>query len=116
MHTAAVINEAEEADNHGVTFGKPKIDIDKVRENKDGIVGKLTGGLKALSKQRKVTIVHGYGNFTSANQIEVEAADGTKTMVSFDNCIIAAGSRVTKLPFIPWDDPRVMDSTDIRTC
>ena len=111
LHTAAVINEAEEAGNHGVTFGKPKIDIDKVRENKDGIVGKLTGGLKALSKQRKVTIVHGYGKFTSANEIEVEAADGTKTKVSFDNCIIAAGSRVTKLPFIPWDDPRVMDST-----
>jgi dihydrolipoamide dehydrogenase len=111
LHTAAVINEAEEAGKHGVSFGKPKIDIDKVRENKDGIVAKLTGGLKALSKQRKVTIVHGYGKFTSANSINVVAEDGTSTSIGFDNCIIAAGSRVTKLPFIPWDDPRVMDST-----
>jgi len=112
LHTAAVINEAEEADHLGVSFAKPEIDIDKVRANKAGIVKKLTGGLKALAKQRKVKIVHGYGKFTSANSILVEADDGNKTTVSFDNCIIAAGSRVTKLPFIPWDDPRVMDSTD----
>lgn len=112
LHTAQVINEAEEADHLGVTFGKPKIKLDDVRDYKSGIVKKLTGGLKALAKQRKVTIVHGYGKFTSANTIEVEADDGTKTIVGFDNCIIAAGSRVTKLPFIPWDDPRVMDSTD----
>ncbi len=111
LHTAQIINEAEEAGNHGVSFGKPKIEIDKVRENKDDIVGKLTGGLKGLAKQRKVTIVQGYGKFTSDKAIEVEAEDGTKTEVTFDNCIIAAGSRVTKLPFIPWDDPRVMDST-----
>ncbi|HIP80802.1 MAG TPA: dihydrolipoyl dehydrogenase [Leucothrix mucor] len=112
LHTAQVINEAAEADHLGVTFNKPKIEIDKVRDYKSGIVKKLTGGLKALAKQRKVTIVHGYGKFTSANTIEVEADDGTKTTIGFDNCIIAAGSRVTKLPFIPWDDPRVMDSTD----
>ena len=112
LHTAAIINEAEEADHLGVSFAKPEIDIDKVRANKANIVKKLTGGLKALAKQRKVNIVHGYGKFTSANSILVEADDGSKTTVSFDNCIIAAGSRVTKLPFIPWDDPRVMDSTD----
>lgn len=111
LHTAQIINEAEESGKHGVSFGKPEIDIDKVRQNKDGIVKKLTGGLKALSKQRKVTIVHGYGKFSSANTIDVESSDGTKTTVSFDNCIIAAGSRVTKLPFIPWEDPRVVDST-----
>jgi len=112
LHTAEIINEASEADHLGVSFGKPKIDINKVRANKEGIVKKLTGGLKALAKQRKVQIVQGYGKFTSANTIEVVAEDGTKTTVGFDNCIIAAGSRVTKLPFIPWDDPRVMDSTD----
>ena len=112
LHTAEVINEAAEADHLGVSFNKPKIDIDKVRDYKSGIVSKLTGGLKQLAKQRKVTIVHGYGKFTSANTIEVEATDGAKTSIGFDNCIIAAGSRVTKLPFIPWDDPRVMDSTD----
>jgi len=112
LHTAEVINEAAEADHLGVTFNKPKIELDKVRDYKLGIVSKLTGGLKALAKQRKVTIVHGYGKFTSANTIEVEATDGAKTTIGFGNCIIAAGSRVTKLPFIPWDDPRVMDSTD----
>jgi len=112
LHTAQVITEAAEADHLGVSFNKPKIDIDKVRDYKSGIVSKLTGGLKQLAKQRKVTIVHGYGKFTSANSIEVEAEDGTKSTIGFDNCIIAAGSRVTKLPFIPWEDPRVMDSTD----
>ncbi len=111
LHTAQIISEAEAMGHHGVSFGKPKIDIDAVRANKDNIIGKLTGGLKALSKQRKVTIVHGYGKFTSDKAIEVVAEDGTKTEITFDNCIIAAGSRVTKLPFIPWDDPRVMDST-----
>jgi len=112
LHTAQVINEAEEFADIGVAFNKPEIDLDKLRGHKDGVIGKLTGGLKQLAKQRKVEIVHGYGKFTSANTIEVEAGDGKKTVVGFDNCIIAAGSRVTKLPFIPWDDPRVMDSTD----
>ncbi len=112
LHTAEVINEAKEFAHYGVKFGEPEIDIDVVRAHKDGVVSKLTGGLKALAKQRNVTIVQGYGRFTSANTIEVEAADGGKQTVRFANCIIAAGSRVTKLPFIPWDDPRVMDSTD----
>ena len=112
LHTAEVINEAAEFADYGVSFGKPEIDIDKLRAHKDKVIGKLTGGLKQLAKQRKVQIVHGYGKFTSANTIEVVADDGTKTVVGFENCIIAAGSRVTKLPFIPWDDPRVMDSTD----
>jgi dihydrolipoamide dehydrogenase len=112
LHTAQVINEAAEFGEIGVSFNKPNVDLDKLRGHKDAVVGKLTGGLKQLAKQRKVQIVHGYGRFTSANTIEVEAADGNKTVVGFDNCIIAAGSRVTKLPFIPWDDPRVMDSTD----
>jgi len=112
LHTAQVINEAEEFEDIGVAFNKPQIDIDKLRGHKNKVVGKLTGGLKQLAKQRKVKILHGYGKFTSANTIEVESSDGSKTVVGFDNSIIAAGSRVTKLPFIPWSDPRVMDSTD----
>ncbi|VAW84897.1 Dihydrolipoamide dehydrogenase of pyruvate dehydrogenase complex [hydrothermal vent metagenome] len=112
LHTAQVINEAEEFEHIGVKFSKPEIDLDALRSYKESVVGKLTGGLKGLAKQRKVKIVHGYGKFTSANTLEVEAADGSKKNIGFQNCIIAAGSRVTKLPFIPWDDPRVMDSTD----
>ncbi|MDH5693129.1 MAG: dihydrolipoyl dehydrogenase, partial [Gammaproteobacteria bacterium] len=112
LHTAQVINEAAEFPEIGVYFKKPEIDINKLREHKNGVINKLTGGLKQLAKQRKVKIVHGYGKFTSANTIEVTPEDGKKIVVGFENCIIAAGSRVTKLPFIPWDDPRVMDSTD----
>lgn len=112
LHTAQVINEAAEFHEIGVSFNKPEIDLDKLRGHKDKVIGKLTGGLKHLAKQRKVQIVHGYGKFTSPHTIEVEAGDGSKQVVGFENCIIAAGSRVTKLPFIPWDDPRVMDSTD----
>ncbi len=112
LHTAQVLNEAAEFGDIGISFNKPEIDLDKLRAHKDRVLGKLTGGLKQLAKQRKVKIVQGYGKFTSANTIEVEAEEGSKTVVGFDSCIIAAGSRVTKLPFIPWDDPRVMDSTD----
>jgi dihydrolipoamide dehydrogenase len=111
LHTAQIINEAEEMADHGVTFGKPKIDLPKLADFKNSVIGKLTGGLAQLAKQRKVSIVNGYGRFTSANTIEVEGESGKQT-ISFDNAIIAAGSSVTKLPFIPWDDPRVMDSTD----
>ncbi len=112
LHVAEVITEAAEFSRLGVTFSDPKVDIDKVRGHKEKIVGRLTGGLRQLAKQRKVEIVTGYGKFTSPHTIEVTAADGGSKVVQFDNCIIAAGSRVTKLPFIPWDDPRVMDSTD----
>ncbi len=112
LHTAQVINEAEEFSDIGVAFNKPEIDIDKLRAYKESVIGKLTDGLKGLAKQRKVEIVHGYGKFTSSNTIEVEADDGIKTVIGFESAIIAAGSRVTKLPFIPWSDPRVMDSTD----
>ncbi len=112
LHTAQVINEAEEFADIGVVFNKPNIEIEKLRGHKNKVVSRLTGGLKQLAKQRKVEIVHGYGKFTSENTLEVIANDGTKTNIGFENCIIAAGSRVTKLPFIPWHDPRVMDSTD----
>ncbi|MGB1009864.1 MAG: dihydrolipoyl dehydrogenase [Thiolinea sp.] len=112
LHTAEIINEAKEFAKHGVKFGEPDIDLDAVRAHKDGVIGKLTGGLKALAKQRKVQVVTGYGRFTSANSLETEAGDGSKQSIAFEHCIIAAGSQVTKLPFIPWYDPRVMDSTD----
>ncbi len=111
LHTAQIVTEAQELADHGVVFGKPKIDNNKLRDFKNDVIGKLTGGLAQLAKQRKVQIVTGYGRFTSANTIEVEGKDG-KQVISFDHAIIAAGSSVTKLPFIPWDDPRVMDSTD----
>lgn len=112
LHTAQVINEAAEFSEIGVAFKRPEIDIDKLRAHKESVIGKLTSGLKGLAKQRKVEIIHGYGKFTSANTIEVEMDDDSKCLIGFENCIIAVGSRVTKLPFIPWDDPRVMDSTD----
>lgn len=111
LHCAEVINEAEEMAHAGITFGKPTIDINQMRDYKNDVIKKLTGGLAALAKQRKVERVTGYGKFIGPNAISVETTDGAKT-VTFDDCIIAAGSRVTKLPFIPWEDPRVMDSTD----
>ncbi|TCS65235.1 dihydrolipoamide dehydrogenase [Primorskyibacter sedentarius] len=110
LHVAKVITEAEEMGAHGVSFTKPKIDLDDLRSFKDGVVGQLTGGLKGLSKGRKVEVVQGYGVFTGPNMIEVTTDDGVKT-VSFDQCIIAAGSEPVNLPFIPHDDDRVIDST-----
>ena len=110
LHAAKVITEAEEMAHHGISFGKPKIDIDALRGWKDQVVGQLTGGLDGLAKARKVEVVRGTGKFTGPNMIEVAGEDGTTT-VSFDQCIIAAGSEVVKLPFIPHDDPRVIDST-----
>lgn len=110
LHVAKVIDDAHDAEAAGVSFGKPKIDVDKVRAYKDKVVGKLTGGLKALAKQRKVEIIQGYGRFTSDKTIEVEKADGSKVTVKFDNAIIAVGSKPVQLPFLP-DDPRIIDST-----
>jgi len=109
LHTAQVINEAKEASHLGVTFNEPTIDIDGVRSNKENIVGKLTGGIKALAKARKVNVVKGYGKFISNNQVAIANSD---EIIEFEQCIIAAGSRVTKIPDFPLDDPRVMDSTD----
>jgi len=109
LHAAKVITEAEEMSAHGISFGKPKIDLDALRGWKDQVVGGLTGGLDGLAKARKVEVVRGTGRFTGPNMIEV-AGEGTTT-VSFDQCIIAAGSEVVDLPFIPHDDPRVIDST-----
>jgi dihydrolipoamide dehydrogenase len=111
LHTAEIMNEAAEFAEQGVTFSKPEVDLDKLREHKNSVVNKLTGGLVGLAKQRKVKIVKGFGKFSSANSLIVTDGESSEQTISFDNCIIAAGSRVTKLPFIPWDDPRVIDST-----
>ncbi|RTZ59697.1 MAG: dihydrolipoyl dehydrogenase [Gammaproteobacteria bacterium] len=110
LHAAKVIDEAHSMADKGVVFGEPEIDIDKLRGWKDSVVAKLTGGLAAMAKQRKVEIVTGYGRFTSSNTLAVEG-DGGMTTISFDSAIIAAGSRVTQIPGFPYDDPRMIDST-----
>ena len=111
LHTAQVINEAEHMERNGVRFGKPEIDLDGVRGFKDRVVGKLTGGLAQLAKQRKVQVVHGVGEFLGSNQLKV-TRDGKETVIGFEHCIIAAGSHATQVPVFPNDDPRLMDSTD----
>ncbi len=111
LHTAKVITEAEETAHHGVSFGQPNVDLEQLRTWKaNDVVGKLTGGLAAMAKQREVTVVQGLGKFTSPNQIAVTGADGKVTKVGFENAIIAAGSQATKFPGAP-DDERIMDST-----
>jgi dihydrolipoamide dehydrogenase len=109
LHAARVIDEAESMAEHGIRFGAPQIDLAKLRAWKSGVVGKLTGGLNALARQRKVTVVHGDGRFVAPRVLEVSGEDGVQR-IGFDHCIIAAGSEPVKLPFVP-DDPRVMDST-----
>ncbi len=110
LHVAKVITDAEEAAHTGITFGKPVIDIDKLRAWKSGVVGKLTKGLSGLAKQRKVQVVTGRGEFSSPNTIKVETAEGVKT-IAFEHCIIAAGSSVARIPGFPYDDKRIIDST-----
>ncbi|QJR80002.1 dihydrolipoyl dehydrogenase [Alteromonas pelagimontana] len=109
LHVAKVIKEASHLSKHGVTFGEPSFDIDKIREYKDSVVGQLTKGLAGMSKMRKVNHVQGYGKFTGANTLEVDGKEG-KTTITFEKAIIAAGSEPVSLPFIPEDD-RVIDST-----
>ncbi len=110
LHAAAVIDEAAAIEAHGIAFGKPVIDLDKLRSFKDKVVGKLTGGLAQMAKARKVRTVTGVGSFISAHELEVQTAEGTK-LIRFENAIIAAGSQPVKLPSFPWDDERVIDST-----
>jgi dihydrolipoamide dehydrogenase len=110
LHAARVIDETEEMSHFGVTFAKPSIDLARLRGWKESVIGRLTGGLSGLAKQRKVTVVTGVARFVDAHHVEVSAADGSKRIVKFEHCIIAAGSQAVKLPFIP-DDPRVVDST-----
>ena len=110
LHAAAVIDEAEAMAAHGVSFGKPKIDIDKLRSFKTKVVAQLTGGLGTMAKQRKVRTVQGVGTFVSPNELEVEGKDGKK-LIRFEKAVIAAGSQSVRLPAFPWDDERIMDST-----
>ncbi|NIG97916.1 MAG: dihydrolipoyl dehydrogenase [Serratia symbiotica] len=111
LHVAKVIEEAKALAVHGIVFGEPKTDIDKVRVWKEKMITQLTGGLAGMAKGRKVTVVNGLGKFTGANTLVVEGEKGSTT-INFDNAIIAAGSRPILLPFIPHEDPRVWDSTD----
>ena len=111
LHAAKVIAETKEMSEHGVSFAAPEIDLDKLRGWKNGVVTRLTNGLAALAKQRKVTTLRGTGQFLTNTQLQVTAEDGTTTLVTFDQAIIAAGSEPITLPFVPHDDPRVLDST-----
>ncbi len=110
LHVAAVIDEAAAMSSHGITFAKPEIDIDKLRAYKEKVIGTMTGGLAGMAKARKVSVVQGVGQFVGANHIEVTAADGSKKTIKFKQAIIAAGSSVVNLPFVP-QDPRIVDST-----
>jgi len=118
LHVAAVMDEVKHFDALGVSFGEPKLDINKLRTHKEKVVGKLTGGLTAMAKMRKVTTVRGVGQFVGAHHLQVEETSGAegqektgkKQTIAFKNCIIAAGSQAVRLPFMP-DDPRVVDST-----
>jgi len=112
LHAADVIEQASHASDYGVDFGKPKISIDKLRGYKDGVVGQLTKGLAGMAKQRKVRVVQGVAKFVSANELEITGSDGKTQLLRFAHCIIAAGSQPVKLPAFPWDDARIMDSTD----
>ena len=109
LHAARVVDEAQAMAGHGISFGPPQIDLDRLRSWKSSVVGKLTGGLSGLARQRKVTVILGEGRFVAPRVLEVTGEDGTQR-IGFDHCIIAAGSEPVRLPFVP-DDPRVMDST-----
>ncbi|OGA18197.1 MAG: dihydrolipoyl dehydrogenase [Betaproteobacteria bacterium RIFCSPLOWO2_02_FULL_65_24] len=110
LHAAKVVTEAEAMSRSGIEFGKPKIDVDKLRSWKDALVGRLTKGLAALAKQRNVTTLQGVGKFESPNRIAIDTPAGVKR-VSFDACIIAVGACVARIPGFPYEDARLMDST-----
>ncbi len=111
LHVAAVMDEAAHFESLGVAFGKPTIDLDKLRAHKQKVVGKLTGGLTAMAKMRKVTVLRGIATFADAHTFSLVGDDGATQRVSFARCIVAAGSEAVKLPFLPKDDPRVVTST-----
>jgi dihydrolipoamide dehydrogenase len=117
LHVAAVMDEVKHFAALGVDFGAPKVDVQKLLAHKNKVVGKLTGGLSAMAKMRKVTVVRGYGAFVDPHHVQVEETTGSgqdktgkTTTVKFKHCIIAAGSQAVRLPFLP-DDPRIVDST-----
>ncbi len=111
LHVASVMDEVTHFADLGVTFEKPKIDLPKLLAHKNKVVGKLTGGLAAMAKMRKVTVVTGVGEFADPHHLKVTAADGKAQTIKFRNAIIAAGSEAVKLPFLPKDDPRIVTST-----
>ncbi|HXJ09433.1 MAG TPA: FAD-dependent oxidoreductase, partial [Burkholderiales bacterium] len=109
LHTAAVMDAARDLSHHGISFGEPKVDLEQLRAFKGRVVGKLTGGLAAMAKMRKVTVLTGVGSFENPHLLSVQASEGRKT-VKFNSAVIAAGSQAAKLPFLP-EDPRIVDST-----
>jgi dihydrolipoamide dehydrogenase len=109
LHTASVVDEVKHLPDHGISFGAPQIDLDKLRGFKDDVIKKLTGGLAGMAKARKVEVATGVGAFLDPHHLEVVSADGKKT-VKFAKAIVAAGSQAAKLPFLP-EDPRIVDST-----
>ncbi len=110
LHTAQVINEARDMEDHGITFGEPQINLDKLRGFKEKVIGQLTTGLKGLAKQRSVEVAHGRAKFLSSNQLEIDDQGSTRT-VNYNHAIIAAGSSVVRLPGFPYEDERLIDST-----
>ncbi len=110
LHTASVMDEVKHLPDHGIKYGAPEIDIDKLRNFKDAVIKKLTGGLAGMAKARKVAVVTGVGSFLDPNHLEVVAADGSKRVVQFVKAIIAAGSEAAKLSFMP-EDERIVNST-----
>jgi dihydrolipoamide dehydrogenase len=111
LHAAEVIEEARHAASYGVTFGEASIDLDKLRAHKDKVVGTMNAGLASMARQRKVRTITGSARFVSANELEIESGQG-RQLLRFEQCIVAVGSQPVKLPGFPWQDPRVMDSTD----
>ncbi len=109
LHTAAIMDAARALADHGVTFGEPKLDLARLRAFKDKVVGKLTGGLAAMAKMRKVTVMTGVAQFVDPHVLVIEGKDGKRNL-RFQNAIIAVGSQAAKLPFLP-EDPRILDST-----
>jgi dihydrolipoamide dehydrogenase len=111
LHVAAVMDEAKHFGDYGIGFGEPTVDLDKLRAHKNKVVGKLTGGLAAMAKMRKVTVVTGSGEFADPHHLAVTTTDGKTQTIRFQQAIIAAGSEAVKLPFFPKDDPRIVTST-----
>jgi dihydrolipoamide dehydrogenase len=111
LHVAAVMDEVTHFADLGVTFDKPKVDLAKLLAHKNKVVGKLTGGLAAMAKMRKVTVVQGVGEFADPHHMKITSADGKTQTIKFRKAIIAAGSEAVKLPFLPKDDPRIVTST-----
>ena len=111
LHTAKIISEAQDSTNWGITFSKPKIDLDKLRDWKRGVVQKLVGGLGVLSRQRKITYIQGRATFLDSNTLEIKKSDGETVQLTFENAVIATGSRPAQVPGFPNDSPHLLDST-----